>query len=106
TYFYHSTSNRKPTNQQVRLLEQFFYWVGVNGRYSAGSEGKIAEDFTRMDEIAKGNAPSYINFDLTVEPAEIEETYFSAGNAFCKSILDRKSTRLNFTWPSRMPSSA
>jgi hypothetical protein len=87
TYFFHQTANKKPNNQQVRFLEQFFYWVGVTGRYGSGSEGKIGEDFAKMDQIARGNAPSYRNFELIVEPGEVEETYFSAGNAFCKSIL-------------------
>lgn len=87
TYFFHQTGNKKPNNQQVRWLEQFFYWVGVNGRYGSGAEGKIAEDLTRMDQIAKGEPPSYRSSELIVEPAEIEDRYFSAGNAFCKSIL-------------------
>jgi hypothetical protein len=87
TYFFHRTGNKKPTNSQVRLLEQFFYWGGVNARYSSGSEGKIVEDFARMDEIAQGTAPKYSSLELTVDSTEIEEAYFSAGNAFCKSIL-------------------
>lgn len=87
TYFFHKTSNKKPTNEQVRLLEQFFYWVGLTTRYGSGSESKIAEDFNKMDAIVKGNRPGYQSTELTVDPKVIEETGFSTGNAYCKAIL-------------------
>lgn len=86
-YFFHTIANKKPTNEQVRLLEQFFYWAGLTMRYSSGSEGKLGEDFNKMDAIAKSNAPSYQNTELTIDPKVIEETSFSAGNAYCKAIL-------------------
>jgi hypothetical protein len=38
TYFFHATANKKPTNEQVRLLEHFFYWVGLTARYSSATE--------------------------------------------------------------------
>ena len=87
TYFFDSTGNKKPTNEQVRLLEQFFYWVGLNERYSSGTESKLAEDFNKMDAIAKGNMPTYQSSELTVGSNTIAETWFSAGNAYCKAIL-------------------
>jgi hypothetical protein len=86
-YFFHKIGNKKPSNEQVRLLEQFFYWVGLTGRYSSGSESKLAEDFNKMDIIAKGNAPRYQRTELTIDAKAIEETWFSAGNAYCKAIL-------------------
>jgi hypothetical protein len=87
TYFFHTTGNRKPSNGQVRRLEQFFYWVGLTERYSAATESKLSEDFTRMDAIAKGDTPNYPSTELTVDAKRIEETWFSAGNAYCKAIL-------------------
>jgi hypothetical protein len=87
TYFFHTIANKKPTNEQVRLLEQFFYWVGLTARYSSGSEGKLGEDFNKMDTIAKSNMPSYQSTELTIDPKAIGETNFSAGNAYCKAIL-------------------
>lgn len=71
----------------MRLLEQFYYWVGLNERYSSASESKIAEDLGRMDLIAKGKSPNYPATELSVDPREIEETRFSVGNAYCKAIL-------------------
>lgn len=87
TYFFHKTGNKKPTNEQVRLLEQFFYWVGLNLRYSSSTESKLAEDFNKMDSIVKGEAPNYSRAELKVSSSTIAETWFSAGNAYCKAIL-------------------
>jgi hypothetical protein len=86
-YYFHRTGNKKPSNEQVRLLEQFFYWVGLTERYSSALEGKIAEDFNKMDLIAKGNMPAYQRTELSIDAKQIEETSFSAGNAYCKTIL-------------------
>lgn len=87
TYFFHTTGNKKPSNDQVRLLEQFFYWAGLTIRYSSGTESKLGEDFNKMDTIAKGNMPSYQSTELMIDAKAIEETWFSAGNAYCKAIL-------------------
>jgi hypothetical protein len=87
TYFFHRLGNRKADNDQARLLEQFFYWVGLTERYSSGTESKLAEDFSRMDAIARGKSPSYQRSELGVDAGAIEETWFSAGNAYCKAIL-------------------
>lgn len=87
TYFFHSTGNKKPNNVQVRLLEQFFYWLGMTERYSASTESKIADDFNKMDVIAKGGAPEYAQTEMLIDPKVVEECGFSAGNGYCKAIL-------------------
>ena len=87
TYFFHTTANKKPSNEQVRLLEQFFYWVGLTTRYGSGSESKLGEDFNKMNAIANAKMPIYLSTELTIDPKAIEETGFSAGNAYCKAIL-------------------
>jgi hypothetical protein len=87
TYFFHAVGNKKASNDQARLLEQFFYWAGLTERYSSATESKLAEDFVRMDAIAKGRSPSYQRSELGVDAETIEETSFSAGNAYCKAIL-------------------
>jgi hypothetical protein len=86
-YFFHTTGNKKPSNEQVRLLEQFFYWVGLSERYSSATESKLVEDLNKMDTIAKGSGPKYLATELTIDAKAIEETWFSAGNAYCKAIL-------------------
>ncbi|MEI8042219.1 MAG: DUF262 domain-containing protein [Verrucomicrobiota bacterium] len=87
TYFFHKTGNKKPTIEQVRRLEQFFYWAGLTERYSSAAETKIGEDFNKMDDIVTGKVPTYAATDLTIDPKRIEETWFSTGNAYCKSVL-------------------
>jgi hypothetical protein len=86
-YFFHTIANKKPTNEQVHLLEQFFYWAALVGRYSSASESKVAEDFNKIDSIVKSVMPEYSSLELTVDPKVIEETWFSANNAYCKAIL-------------------
>ena len=86
-YFFHALANKKPESNQVRLLEQFFYWAGLTERYSSGTESKMSEDFKKMDAIVKGVAPSYASTELSVGSDKIAETQFSAGNGYCKTIL-------------------
>ena len=87
TYFFHKTGNQKPSNEQVRRLEQYYYWVGLNERYSSGAETKLAEDFNKIDAIIAGKVPEYANTELQIDPKRIEETRFSTGTAYCKSVL-------------------
>lgn len=87
TYYFHATKNRKPTAPQARLLEQFFYWVGLTERYGSSSDSGITEDFNKMDMILAGKTPDYPQSELLVESKDIAQTYFSSGNSYCKSIL-------------------
>ena len=87
TYFFHKIGNKKANNDQARRLEQFFYWVGLTERYSGATESKLAEDFNRMEVIAKGKPPRYQRSELVVDFEAIKEASFSAGNAYCKAIL-------------------
>jgi hypothetical protein len=87
TYFFHKTANRKASNDQARLLEQFFYWAGLTERYGSGSESKLVEDLNKMDMIAKTTEPGYSRTELVVSAQTIEGTWFSSGNAYCKAIL-------------------
>ena len=87
TFFFYINKNKKPSNEQARLLEQFFYWVGVTERYSSATESKLADDIGKMELIGKGKRPSYAATDLSVAGDSIADTWFSAGNAYCKSIL-------------------
>ncbi|WP_341918890.1 DUF262 domain-containing protein [Polaromonas sp. YR568] len=87
TYFFHVTGNKKPSPEQVRLLEQFFYWAGLTERYNSGTESKLSEDFNKMDAIAKSVSPVYSSSEISISPQQIAETWFSAGNGYCKAIL-------------------
>ena len=86
-YFFNANTNKKPNIEQVRLLEQFFYWAGLTERYGSGTESKLSEDFNKMDTILKGTMPAYASTELAIAPQKIAETWFSAGNGYCKAIL-------------------
>ncbi|NHQ85698.1 DUF262 domain-containing protein [Iodobacter sp. HSC-16F04] len=85
TYFFYKTNNKKQTLNQGKLLEQYFYWVGLTERYQSSSDSKIIEDFNKMDKIVEDQAPEYTIKEINYE--EIKLVHFSSGNAFCKSIL-------------------
>jgi hypothetical protein len=87
TYFFHVTGNRKATHDQARFLEQFYYWAGLTMRYGSAVESKVAEDFNKMDAIVKQMMPTYQASEISIDPKVIAETWFSAGNAYCKAIL-------------------
>ncbi|MGC8731742.1 MAG: GmrSD restriction endonuclease domain-containing protein [Halothiobacillaceae bacterium] len=87
TYFFHKNDNKRPSEIQAKLLKQFFYWVGLNGRYSGSTETKIAEDLKKMNLIIKGKSPKYAADELSVSAEDIAETWFSAGNSNVKAIL-------------------
>ena len=86
TYFFYLTKNKKPTVHQIALLEQFYYWVGLNWRYSSAAETKVSEDLKKIADIAK-NKSQGIHLMNWMWIEDIEETWFSAGNANCKAIL-------------------
>ncbi|WP_020561232.1 GmrSD restriction endonuclease domain-containing protein [Thiofilum flexile] len=87
TYFFHKNSNKRPTEIQAKLLKQFFYWVGLNWRYSGSTETKIAEDLKKMNLILKEKMPKYSSDELDVSAEDIGKTCFSAGNSNVKAIL-------------------
>ena len=87
TYYFHSNRNRKPTASQAKLLEQFFYWVGLTERYGSSSDSGITEDFNKMDMILAGKTPDYPSAELHVDSEDVACTYFSSANSYCKSIL-------------------
>ena len=86
TYFFYKTKNKKPSGKQRQLLEQWFYWVGLNYRYGSGTETKMGEDLVRMDKIIKEQSVRYPPDELQLD-ADFNEWKFSAGDAGCKTVL-------------------
>ena len=86
TYFFHKTKSKKPTSKQRKLLEQWFYWVGLNFRYSSGAETKLGEDLVRMDKIINEEEPHYPTAELHIEADHFMEWEF-ATDAKCKTVL-------------------
>ena len=86
TYFFHKTKNKKPSGTQRKLLEQWFYWVGLNFRYSSGAETKLGEDLARMNKIIDEEEPRYPAAELHIEVEHFMELEFGSG-ADCKTVL-------------------
>ncbi len=87
-YFFVHNSMKMPTSDQHGFLCQYFWWASLNNRFSSGVEGKLSQDFQRMDRILSGLAPDYKSDDqlhLTLD--DLRFRWFSAGDAFCKAIL-------------------
>jgi hypothetical protein len=61
--------------------------VGLTERHNSATESKLAVDFSKMDAIVLRTPPAYQSTEIQIDPKRIEETYFSAGNAYCKAIL-------------------
>jgi hypothetical protein len=87
TYLFHKNGNKRPTEIQAKLLKQFFFWVGLNWRYSGSTETKMAEDLKKMNLIIKEKSPKYSADELSVSAKDIADTWFSAGNSNVKAIL-------------------
>lgn len=87
TYFFFKNENKRPTEKQSKLLKQFFYWAGLNSRYSGSTETKIAEDLKKIIQILKERKPKYPSEELVVSAEDIAGTWFSAGNSHVKTIL-------------------
>ena len=86
TYFFNKTDNKRPSNEQIKLLEQFYYWVGINYRYSLAGNARIMEDFRKMDSIIKGDEPSYDKNELNLNTEQIKE-FFQPNTAYTKAVL-------------------
>lgn len=87
TYFFHKTGSKKPSATQRKLLEQWFYWVGLNYRYSSATETKLGDDILRMDKIVKDEEPKYPTEELQLSADTFADWNFSAGDAGCKAVL-------------------
>jgi len=87
SYFFIKIKGQRPSIVQKKLLEQYFFWAALSERFSSGAEGKIALDLKRMDKILKEKPPSYRGEEVVLELQDLEEKWFSAGNAFCKGII-------------------
>ncbi|OGO39422.1 MAG: hypothetical protein A2W35_13395 [Chloroflexi bacterium RBG_16_57_11] len=87
TYFFVKNFDQKPNVKQEQLLNQYFWWVSLSNRYSSGLENKVAQDLVRIDEILKGNAPSYRGEEIQLTLDDIRWKWFSTSDSFCKAML-------------------
>lgn len=85
-YFYYK-QNEKPTADQARFLQDFFWRASLGGRYTYALESRLAADVKRVDKILAGDLPEY---DWPVDTSRdfIEKNgWFSAGRSYIKALL-------------------
>lgn len=85
-YFFYKHPD-KPTGDQQKFLQDFFWRVSLGGRYSQSFEARVAQDIGKIDQILKGKLPKY-DWAVDVSPEFIENNgYFSTSRSFVKAIL-------------------
>jgi hypothetical protein len=87
TYFFIRMKNDESSPIQDKLLTQYFWWASLSNRFTSGSEGKIARDLLRMEDILAENPPDYTGEEVRISIDELRWRRFRAGEAFCKAIL-------------------
>ena len=87
SYFFIRNAAKAPTSAQNKLLSQYFWWASLSQRFSSAVESKLALDIKRMQEILKEKSPSYKSEEVNLDIEELQEYWFSTGDAFCKAIL-------------------
>lgn len=87
TYFFYKHEGKPPTNNQTKWLVQLFYWASLTNRYSSGTENKMAQDIERVDCTLRSEPPSYRGEEVTLTMENLRYRWFSAGDAFCKTLL-------------------
>jgi hypothetical protein len=84
-FFYHRKG--KPSAEQKRRLEDFFWRCSLSSRYSSAVEGKLAQDIKRIDLILQNESPDYDwPIDITANFI-IQNGWFSASRSYIKAIL-------------------
>lgn len=84
-FFFHHPD--KPTGDQQKYLQDFFWRTSLGGRYSYSLEARLSQDIKRIDEILNGKLPSY-DTAIDVSAAFIRQNgWFVTGRSFIKAIL-------------------
>ena len=85
-YFFSKHPN-KPTGDQQRFLQDFFWRVSLGGRYSQSLETRVGQDIAKIDCILKGKLPQY-DWAVDTSPEFVTNNgYFSTTRSFVKAIL-------------------
>lgn len=85
TYFF--IRQAKPTPDQKRMLEEYFWWASLSRRFSAAVDTSLTADRRRMDSILEGIPPSYRGETIELKSDDLIYQQFSTGEARCKALL-------------------
>lgn len=87
TYFFYRNNNVAPSDQQEKMLGQYFWWASLSNRYSSAVENKVAQDLERINQILASNQPSYRGDEVYLTLEALKAKWFSTGDSFCKALL-------------------
>lgn len=86
SYFFYKHPD-KPTGDNAKMLQDFFWRVALGGRYSYSLESRLSQDLRRIDRILKGKLPKYETPIDTSERFISENGWFATGRSYIKAIL-------------------
>ena len=86
SYFFHRHPDR-PTGDEAKRLQDFFWRVALGGRYSYSLESHLSQDIRKIDEILEGKLPSYETSIDTSENFIRQNSWFATGRSYIKAIL-------------------
>lgn len=86
SYFFFSHPDR-PTGEEAKRLQDFFWRIALGGRYSYSLESRLSQDIRKIDDILEGKLPAYDTGIDTSESFVRQAGWFSTGRSFIKAIL-------------------
>jgi hypothetical protein len=85
--YYFFKKKRRPTGQDQKYLQDFFWRAVLGGRYSQSVESRLAQDIRKIDKIIGGHLPKY-EWAVDTSAEFIEKNgWFSVGRAYIKALL-------------------
>ena len=78
---------QKPTGDEAKRLQDFFWRVALGGRYSYALESRLSQDIRKIDEILEGKLPSYETAIDTSDNFIRQNGWFATGRSYIKAIL-------------------
>ena len=86
TYYFYQHKD-KPLGTQQALLQDYFWRVVLNSRFSNSLETKLGQDIRRIDQILQDVQPEYEEpVDITVDYIS-DHGWFATGTAYIKGLL-------------------
>jgi len=87
SYFFYRKKD-KPSGDQRKYLEEFFWRMSLSFRYSSSTESRLAQDIKRIEKILNTERPDFGDIKVYLDsPQALIDTNFSAGNSYCKAVL-------------------
>ena len=86
SYFFFNHPN-KPTGDEAKWLQDFFWRTALGGRYSYALESRLSQDIRKIDDILKGKLPSYETPIDTSDSFIRRNGWFATGRSYIKAIL-------------------